>query len=293
MRRPSSSHLFLMLLAGTALLSSAPPAPAQITTSPFFDRASHVVMPQSSGFSLRHDQPAVSVERVVAGVRIVEKAARTTLDIFLRNPGSRPAEAVLLLPVPRNAVGVSEFLFEGSAPEATAELLPREEARRIYDEIVAKVRDPALLEFAGYNLIRSSLFPIPAGGVQRIRVGYGWKLEAEGNRIDYRLPRSESLDRRIPWSVTVDVRSKHPISMLYSPTHDLKTVSKEQHHAVVTTREEAVTSPGAFRISYLLEQGGVTASLLAYPDPSVGGGYFLLMAGLPAEAAKAPTCAAR
>ncbi|MFH0945459.1 MAG: VIT domain-containing protein [Planctomycetota bacterium] len=283
MRRPPPSRSSLLLLAGPLLLSLAPLASAQLTTSSYFDRASHVVMPQTSGFSLRHDQPEVTVERVVAGVKIVERAARTTLDVFLRNPGSRLAEAVLLLPVPNDAV-VSEFLFEGSAPEATAELLPREEARRIYDEIVAKVRDPALLEFAGYNLIRSSLFPVPAGGVQRIRVSYEQVLEVEGNRIDYRLPRSESLDRRIPWNVTVDVRSKHPISMLYSPTHDLKTILKEQNHAVVTTREAAVSSPGAFLFSYLLEQGGVTASLLAYPDPTVGGGYFLLMAGLPAEA---------
>jgi Ca-activated chloride channel family protein len=40
--------------------------------------------------------------------------------------------------------------------------------------------------------------------------------------------------------------------------------------------------PGPFRLSYLLEENGVTASLLAYPDQSVGGGYFLLLGGLPA-----------
>ncbi len=46
---------------------------------------------------------------------------------------------------------------------------------------------------------------------------------------------------------------------------------------------EATREPGAFRLSYLLEQNGVTASLFAYPDPKVGGGYFLMLAGLPAQ----------
>jgi len=44
-----------------------------------------------------------------------------------------------------------------------------------------------------------------------------------------------------------------------------------------------MTDPGSFRLSYLLERNGLTASLLAYPDPKIGGGYFLLLAGLPAE----------
>jgi len=268
---------FALLCVIHTLLGLERTAEAQIET------ASHVIMPQSRGFSLRPGQPAVQVERVVAAIRIVEKTARTQLDVFLQNPGSVPAEAVLLLPIPGDAV-VSEFLFEGGAAEATAELLRKEEARRIYDQIVAKVRDPALLEFAGYNLIRSSLFPVPAGGRQRIRVAYEQILEADGNRVDYCLPRSESLDRRVPWNVTVEVQSNHPISMLYSPTHDLRTIEKQSGRAVLTTKEAAATSPGAFRFSYLLERNGVSASLLAYPDPTVGGGYFLLLAGLPAEA---------
>ena len=41
--------------------------------------------------------------------------------------------------------------------------------------------------------------------------------------------------------------------------------------------------PGPFRLSYLLADNGVTASMFAYPDDKVGGGYFLLLAGLPAK----------
>ncbi|MHC4661711.1 MAG: VWA domain-containing protein [Planctomycetota bacterium] len=56
---------------------------------------------------------------------------------------------------------------------------------------------------------------------------------------------------------------------------------------------DARAVPGPFRLSYLYEKEGVSASLFAYPDPKVGGGYFLLLAGLPAELPKGATAIKR
>jgi hypothetical protein len=47
---------------------------------------------------------------------------------------------------------------------------------------------------------------------------------------------------------------------------------------------ETTTEPGPFRLSCLLQKRELSASLLAYPDPKIGGGYFLLLAGTPAKA---------
>ncbi|MCZ6786209.1 MAG: VIT domain-containing protein [Planctomycetota bacterium] len=245
-------------------------------------RASHIVIPQRRSFSLRDDQPGIRIEQVDAVVKILGQAATTTLDIRLRNPGARQTEAVLLLPVPRKAV-VHSFLFEGSAKEPTAKLMAKTEARRLYDSIVAKVRDPALLEFVGYNLIRSSVFPVPARGTQRIRLTYNHVLEADANRIDYVLPRSESLDVVVPWRIAVEIRTKSPISTVYSPSHELAVRRSGPGRMRVDVKEEGRIAPGPFRLSYLLERNGVSASLFAYPDPKVGGGYFMLLAGLPAR----------
>lgn len=249
------------------------------------------------------DQPAnAQITHVAANVNIVEQTATTTLDISLRNPSHQQIEAVLLLPVPDGAA-VSAFDFQGSASEPTARVLSREEARQLYEAIVRQVRDPALLEFAGYNLVRSSVFPIPGGGTQKVRLTYEHLLPADGNRIDYLLPRSESLARRNPWSVTVNIRSQHPISTIYSPSHAIITERFGPGNAKVSLADSGAQqmNPGPFLLSTLLERApgeGVSASLFAYPDPKVGtfpagpnagAGYFLLMAGLPAsidEAAK-------
>ncbi len=240
-------------------------------------------MPQRQSFAFhRHRQSDIIFEGVTANVEIVEQTAATTLEIVLRNTSQQRAEAVLLLPVPEDCA-VSGFMFEGASSEPTAKLLTREEARQMYDQIVAQVRDPALLEFAGYNLIRSSVFPVEPGGSQRIRLTYENVLGGDGNRVDYVLPRSESLNVVVPWDVSVDIRAKSPISMIYSPSHDLVETRESAEHVHIAIADACQSDPGSFRLSYLLEREGVTASLLAYPDPKVGGGYFLLLAGLPAS----------
>jgi Ca-activated chloride channel family protein len=242
---------------------------------------SHVVVPQARrALAFDRNRSVIHVESVRARVKIVERAAATTLEITLRNPAASQAEAVLLLPVPDGAA-VGSFVFEGAAREPTAQLLPREQARRVYDDIVARTKDPALLEFAGYRLIRSSIFPVPAGGTQRIRITYDHLLPSDGQRIDYALPRSESLAARVPWDVSVDISAATPISMVYSPSHDLDIARRDGRNLHLDVREECVRDPGPFLLSILLERDGLSASLVAYPDPEVGGGYFLLMAGLP------------
>lgn len=273
--RPSAIGRFAALAVASLTIATS-------ATFGQIERATHIVIPQTRGFALNRQDQSVDIETVKANVRILEHTAATTLDIFLRNPMNRQAEAVVLLPVPRESV-VSAFLFEGQSTEPTAELLPADEARRVYDSIVNQVRDPALLEFAGYNLIRSSVFPVPANGTQRVRLTYEHILEGNENRIDYVLPRSESLQVSVPWEIEIDIKGSAPISMIYSPSHTLTTKRRSGTHLTAKIATESMSQPGPFIMSYLLEREGVTASMFAYPDPKVGGGYFLMLAGLPAK----------
>ena len=51
------------------------------------------------------------------------------------------------------------------------EVRSKEEARRIYDEIVRRQRDPGLLEYAGKDLFQASIFPIPPNSDATDRYG--------------------------------------------------------------------------------------------------------------------------
>ncbi|HKU76865.1 MAG TPA: VIT domain-containing protein [Pyrinomonadaceae bacterium] len=256
----------------------------EITGPPVFQsRAANIIVPQSRSYSLSGSQETVQITGVVAEVRILEQVATTAMDVALANPTNRMQEAEMLIPVPEGAV-VRSFTFEGSAKEPTAKLLPKAEAQSIYRSIVAKLRDPALLEFSGYSLIRSSVFPVTANGKQRIRITYEHVLKADGNRIDYVLPRSESFEASaIPWTISLRISASAPISGVYSPSHQVIVDRTGNQQALVKTAAQQQLEPGPFRLSSLANSSSVSASLMAYPDARVGGGYFLLLAGVPAD----------
>ena len=243
--------------------------------------AANVIMPQSRALAFDRSVP-VAVTAVQVAVVIREQVAVTTMDVLLFNSNSFRQEAELIVPVPDGAV-VRGFTFSGIAAEATAELLPKDEARRLYESIVARTRDPAMLEFIGYNLMRSSVFPVEPNDAMTVRLEYEHVLPVDGNRVDYSLPRSESVDYSVPWTISVTVRSKRPIAAAYSPTHDVRVQHSDDKTVFVELADEAGGHPGPFRLSYLTTRDGMTATVFAYPDPAAGGGYFLFLAGPPPE----------
>ncbi len=205
-----------------------------------------------------------------------------------------------MLPVP-DGVSIRSLQFDGVGVEPTAKLLPREEARRIYDSITRRRKDPALLEFAGYGMIRTSAFPIPANGTLKARITYDQLLASDAGRIEYFLPRSEATaiaSRESPggvtWTFACSINSEQPISTIYSPSHEISVEKCSPRRSEIKVSANAAAAPGPFRLTYLPEKtrhDGVNATMLAYPDPSVGdgtGGFFLLLGALPARSGDVP-----
>ncbi len=289
---PLAASVGRALIASLVVSAAAVPAPAQSGLPPLFAsdaellRCTDFVVPGARSFTVYPAQQGLAIVQVRASVKILEETASTTLEVELVNRGSVQSEAVLLLPVPEDAA-VSGFGFDGPAPEPTARILPREEARRLYDSIVARIKDPALLEFAGSNLVRSSVFPIAPGAKQRVRLTYEHLLARDGARIDYVLPRSESLTHGAPWAIDVEVRSNGGVATIYSPSHELKVRRESRDFVRASVTAASATNPGAFRLSFLRNDGDLAASLFAYPDGRCGGGYFLLVAAPPKPAADA------
>lgn len=243
----------------------------------------NVVVPQARAVHVREEGERVVLASVRASVDVHGRVAVTTLDVGLRNPGERVGEAELWVPVPDGTV-VRGFDFEGAATEPTARLLPADEARSRYNAIVHAARDPALLELAGARLVRSSVFPVPPKGVQTVRLVYENVLAADGARVDYVLPRSEAhVDDWIEWSVDVRIRGETPLSAVYSPTHEVQLERTSPSEVRVTLAGDAARQPGPFRLSYLGQGEGPSATLFACPDEGEDG-WFLLLAGLPLEA---------
>lgn len=248
-----------------------------------------VIVPNARRIRVPIYQTPVELSAVGVHVAIRDGVAASTLEFSLRNPSPQAQEAQLILPVPEG-VAVSRLVYDGVGPEPVARVLPKDEARRIYDSIVASMRDPALVEFVGWNLIRTSAFPIPPGATQKVSLTFEQVLGADGARVDYVLPRSESLSTTdTPWTITLDLRSDRPIASIYSSSHELITERVGPGHIKGRVSPSSAQNPGSLRISYVTQQNknALTATMMAYPDPdNAGHGYWMLLASPPVAGAE-------
>ncbi|MCU0722155.1 MAG: VIT and VWA domain-containing protein [Planctomycetes bacterium] len=271
--RSAAALALALLLAAAAAAQDVP------------ERSSvNFVAPQAWATARSHAGPAAfRVAGVEARVDIVEGVATTELLVRLENPSGAPQEARLLIAVPAGAA-VRSFAFQGSSAEPSAELLPASSARETYAAIVSRLRDPALLEFAGTALVRSSVFPVPPGGTQAVRLVYEHVLPSEGGRLEYVLPRTQRLaDSTVPFSLSGRIRSKAPVAAVYSPSHPVRLSRAGASEVRFDLDAAGGSEPGSFLLSVLPQTGDLSASLLACPDPA-GGGHFLLLAALPPDA---------
>jgi len=292
--KPVRASIAALLLGALGLSSVVPAQVSSRTTTRTTTTVTNnpvVIVPQVN-FAHRRRPPHVApqpveITAVNAAISIDEQVSATTLELTLTNAAGTQQEAVILLPVPPG-VAVRSLTYDGVGPEPTAKVLPKDEARAIYDSIVRSMRDPALVEFAGYNLIRTSAFPIPAGKSQKLSLTYEQVLPMDGDRVDYALPRSEALAGGGIWTITADIKSKRPINAIYSPSHETTIKRLSENHAQVTITQKSAEQAGAVRLSYLLKKGdGLAVSTLAYPDATIGngqGGFFMLLGGLPQNA---------
>jgi hypothetical protein len=224
----------------------------------------------------------VQVTAATAHVRIADRAATTTLRVRTAQP--RPAATRRPCCCCRCPTGRRCRRSRSSAVRRTdrADPVARRGAAPLRRDH-RKLRDPALLEFAGLHCLRSSVFPVPAGGRQKVRLAYDHVLDAHGDQVDYVLPRSEMLGGDAPWTITVELagaRADRPATRRATNSRSRGAANARVRCA---SRRTSQRDPGSFRLCYTTvgEASQPTAALFAYPDPTIGGGYFLLLASAP------------
>lgn len=106
------------------------------------------------------------------------------------NHGRGIGEADYVLPLPRNAA-FEDLALEIDGEMVTGEALDANRARSVYEEIVRRKRDPALVEWMGMGLFRTRIFPIQPGETRTVVVRFRAVADREGDalRIDIPAPR--------------------------------------------------------------------------------------------------------
>ena len=116
--------------------------------------------------------------------------ATTTIKQVFFNPTSRQLEGYFLFPVPKDVV-ISKFTMDINGVKHEAELLDATKARKIYEEIVRRSKDPALLEYYGKGMFRVRIFPILPQTEQKIELTYTETLSKNNGTIEYSFPRED------------------------------------------------------------------------------------------------------
>ncbi|TFG57808.1 MAG: VWA domain-containing protein [Candidatus Aminicenantes bacterium] len=255
----------LAALAGLAVLLAAAPGL----------RADGFIIPNSRP---GQNIPPLSVKYHRVKVEIVNQVARTSVDQVFVNHFGRDIEGTYIFPVPEGA-SVSDFAMYIGNDRVQGEILDSREARRIYEDIVRRMRDPGLLEYMGRSLFRARVYPIPAKGEKRVQISYTEVLKSDGGLVKYLYPLNTEKFSRDPLdevSISVRVESEVPIVNVYSPSHKVSVRKGGPGRALVGYEDKRVRPDKDFLVYYSLSKDDIGLSFMNWEGPD--GGYFLLLA---------------
>jgi len=198
-----------------------------------------------------------AVVRVSSDVRVqlADRVLQYEVEETFTNNGGLIGEADYLFPLPKGAA-FQDLKLSIDGELVAGETMNAEEARRIYEEIVRRQRDPALVEWMGHGLLRTRIFPIAPGEKKRIVVRFQSVAEREGDalRVDY-FRGAAMRGSRQPWenetassnsrarrdgrvSFTFTYPNTNELGTAYSPTHSL-TAREERGRRRVDVRGDA------------------------------------------------------
>ncbi len=232
-----------------------------------------VRLPQMEVAILPHPHPmprptpgSYKVQGLDVRADVKDQVAQVQVSQTFVNTGAGQVEASFVFPLPdEGAVESMTFMVDGK--EYAGKLMDAKEARRIYEEIVRKNRDPALLEWIGSGMFKTSVFPIPPGALRTVLIRYSQLCRQRDGLTDFVFPLSVARFTSEPLekiAVTVNVESAEPIKNIYSPSHDVKLKRTGEGRATVTYEAKNTTPSTDFRLLFDAGQGGVSARTLSY-----------------------------
>lgn len=228
---------------------------------------------------VQHVPPGVIVAAHTVDAVVEGRVAQVQVTQVFRNQSGSVAEGVYIFPLPKDAA-VSDFQMTVNGEVLEGKLLDRDEARRIYEEIVRSQRDPALLEYLDRGLFQASVFPIPPGETRTVDFSYTQVLAPDGNLLRLNYPLSTERFSTAPVeevAVTVELRDQPGLRTIYSPNYPItiERTAEDRATAVYTASDDQPA--GDFDLYWGVADEAIGLDLLSY-KPAGEDGFFVLLA---------------
>src|SRR5216110_3543732 len=176
------------------------------------------IAPAAAQGWIEHPRGAIEKVRSVVQVTVTGRVARVTVEEWFRNVGALLDEGSYLYPLPGEAVFSDFSLWQGDR-ELKGEPMDAAQARAIYEEIVRRKRDPALIELAGHGILRARVFPIGPGETRKITLRYTQMLDRVGDAWRLRYTAGTGPGAAASSSFRIQLDSAARFGDAYSPTH--------------------------------------------------------------------------
>ena len=219
-------------------------------------------------------------------VDVKDLVAVTTVDQEFFNPNNAQLEGTYLFPLPAGS-SIDRFSMDINGRMMEAELLPADKARAIYEDIVRRAKDPALLEYAGRDAFKVRIFPIEARSRKRVRITYTQLLKSDGGLVEYVYPLNTEKFSAAPLdtvSVVVTLDGRQPLKTVYCPSHDAEVRRDGERKAVVGWEARGAWPDTDFKVVFSRTPYPLGIDFLAHRPAGEDGTFLLTISpGLAAE----------
>ena len=230
----------------------------------------------------------LSYQRV--NVAIDGQVATTAVEQVYRNNTSSDLEADYLFPLPAGA-SVRQFAMWVDGKKLTGETIEADKARKTYEDIVRRLKDPGLLEYVGCDLWKVRIYPVPRQGEQKIEIRFTTLLKRDGDMIAYEYPLRTGKTPRTTtgdFTLKVELSGPDPLGPIYSPTHEIAINRQGDRKAIASFERNRYTLDKDFALYFAPKARDVGLSLLAQRDSPGSRGYFLLLLSPRVDAEEKP-----
>lgn len=210
-------------------------------------------------------------------VNIQEMSATTSIDQEFYNPTGMRLEGFYLFPIPEGAV-INKFSMFINGQETEAEMFDANKARAIYEDIVRRSIDPALLEYYQQGLFKVRIFPIEPHSTKRIKISYRQILQSDNGTTGYLYPlnteKYSSKDLE-DVAIRVTISSQAPLKNIYCPTQEVDIVHKDAYTSIVSYEAHQVKPDNDFNLFFRTDHSKIGISTITQHGHDERKGFFL------------------
>lgn len=268
-------RLFIAAATWIMVLMSFPSNAQFAVTSESHDRIEF----ERTGVRPPHVNQIYQVSELIVQADIHNQVASVVVSQTLRNVSGRQVEIELMFPLPA-AGGIQNFILMVDGKEIPGQLLNKDEARSIYEGIVRRKQDPALMEYAGNGLYRTSVFPVPAGGSRTISLKYTILCSQKGGNVQFIYPFgtqkfSSSRIGRIQF--TANITADKEVRNIFSPSHPILVDRRQSKQTVVSWSETNSLPMQDFKLYFTPSEQEVSVTMMSYMASEETEGSFLML----------------